>query len=193
MNALTRFLRQRLKNDYLLVALVSFLPVTEAKSGILLSVAISLEPCFYLPISILSSILGGVISFALCKGLLLFAEKRRTSKIVNELRTKSLKIGGERADFWSICLFVAIPLPLTGIWTGAGVAAVVPLPPLHSLWALTLGDFIAAMIAFLIGNLFSEIAEIIFWALNAVCLVCLALSVILKLLKRKNLKSRIMS
>lgn len=49
-------------------------------------------------------------------------------------------------SLWGLMLFVAIPLPSTGVWTGSIVAAVLGLPPKRSLLAIALGNLIAGVV-----------------------------------------------
>ena len=51
-----------------------------------------------------------------------------------------------RAVFCGLLLFVAIPLPGTGAWTGSLVAALFGLPKRHSLLAVALGVLICGVI-----------------------------------------------
>ena len=70
-----------------------------------------------------------------------------------EAKTVTLKKGeGKKARlmtrgiFVALCLFVAIPLPGTGAWTGALVAALFSLPKRSSFLAIALGVLICAAI-----------------------------------------------
>ena len=52
----------------------------------------------------------------------------------------------EKYSFWGVCLFVAIPLPVTGAWTGSLVAATIGM----KFWKALLSTFIGVLIAGLI-------------------------------------------
>ncbi|MEO0115374.1 MAG: small multi-drug export protein [candidate division WOR-3 bacterium] len=64
----------------------------------------------------------------------LFARTRRKSKIIEEYETIGLMI------------FVAIPLPMTGAWTGAVAAFLLGLKYLNALMAIFFGVLIAAVV-----------------------------------------------
>ena len=49
----------------------------------------------------------------------------------------------EKYSFWGVCLFVAIPLPVTGAWTGSLVAATVGM----KFWKALLSAFLGVLIA----------------------------------------------
>ncbi len=52
----------------------------------------------------------------------------------------------EKYSFWGVCLFVAIPLPVTGAWTGSLVAAVIDMNFWKALLSCLLGVMIAGAI-----------------------------------------------
>lgn len=56
----------------------------------------------------------------------------------------------EKYSFWGLCLFVAIPLPVTGAWTGSLVAAVIGMKPWKAFISALLGVLIAGVIVTLI-------------------------------------------
>ena len=56
----------------------------------------------------------------------------------------------EKYSFWGLFLFVAIPLPMTGAWTGSLVAAVVGVKPLKAFLSVLLGVLLAGVIVTLI-------------------------------------------
>ena len=52
----------------------------------------------------------------------------------------------EKYSFWGVCLFVAIPLPVTGAWTGSLVAATIDMKFWKALLSCLLGVMIAGVI-----------------------------------------------
>lgn len=52
----------------------------------------------------------------------------------------------EMAKYIALFIFVAIPLPLTGVWTGSGIAAFLNLNTKKALLAVTLGNLIAGLL-----------------------------------------------
>ena len=57
----------------------------------------------------------------------------------------------EKYSFWGVCLFVAIPLPVTGAWTGSLVAATIDM----KFWKAVLSCLFGVMIAGVIMTLAS--------------------------------------
>ncbi|MBE6698237.1 MAG: small multidrug export protein [Ruminococcaceae bacterium] len=56
----------------------------------------------------------------------------------------------QRYGFWGVCLFVAIPLPMTGAWTGSLVAATIRMNFWKAMLSALLGVMIAGVIVSLI-------------------------------------------
>ena len=57
----------------------------------------------------------------------------------------------ERFSFWGVCIFVALPLPMTGAWTGSLVAAFIDM----KFWKALLSCFIGVLIAGVLMSLAS--------------------------------------
>ena len=52
----------------------------------------------------------------------------------------------KNVTFWGLVLFVGIPLPMTGAWTGAGIASLFEMRFRDAMLAITLGVLIAGAI-----------------------------------------------
>lgn len=63
-----------------------------------------------------------------------------------ERTRKKLSKQVEKYGYWALALFVAIPLPATGAWTGAMAAFVFGLPKKKSFLAILLGVCLAAVV-----------------------------------------------
>ena len=74
------------------------------------------------------------------------AELAATDSARAEKQFKSSHRAMSAAVFWALTLFVAIPLPGTGAWTGSLVAALFGLPKRKSFLAVTLGVLISGVI-----------------------------------------------
>ena len=64
--------------------------------------------------------------------------------LLNKVEKKRDKI--EKYSFWGVCLFVAVPLPVTGAWTGSLVAAMRDMKFWKALLSCLLGVMIAGVI-----------------------------------------------
>jgi len=59
-------------------------------------------------------------------------------------RTRAKAAGIERDEFWGLAVFVGIPLPGTGAWTGAIAAVLLGLPYWRAILAIFIGVMMAA-------------------------------------------------
>ena len=57
----------------------------------------------------------------------------------------------EKYSFWGVCLFVAVPLPVTGAWTGSLVAAMIDMKFWKALLSCLLGVMIAGVVMTLVS------------------------------------------
>ena len=69
--------------------------------------------------------------------------------LLRKVEKKREKI--EKYSFWGVCLFVAIPLPITGAWTGSLVAATIGMRFWKAMLSCLLGVLIAATLVTLIS------------------------------------------
>ena len=130
--------------------LVSMVPVVELRGAIPLGVAHGLS----LPVAAVISIIGNMVPVPF---IIVFIRKifRYLKKQNKHLNTFILRLE-DRADRQSklvvdyqmigLCILVAIPLPGTGAWTGALVAAILELRLKNAIPAVFVGVCIAAFI-----------------------------------------------
>lgn len=87
-------------------------------------------------------------------------------------------------------VFVAIPLPLTGVWTGTCVAVALGLNFVESLSSVVLGNIIAGVIITLISMAFGDATLIFFYIFIALIVLCLIFftvrAIVLKKLHTNN-------
>ncbi len=130
--------------------LISMLPVVELRLGLPYGIAIGLK----YPLALLSAIVGNLLPVPF---IILFIKN-----ILAFLRRKIAKMDGfisrieERGHLKSevvkkygaigLCLLVAIPLPGTGAWTGALVAALMGMELKRAMPSIVIGVLIAAAI-----------------------------------------------
>lgn len=124
------------------VFIISMTPILELRGGLLVASMLGVPLLTAIPICIIGNIIP--IPF-----ILLFIKKifqwlkvvpffnKIITKLENRAMGKSDSI--KKGEFWGLALFVGIPLPGTGAWTGSLVAALLEI------------DFKKAIIAELIG------------------------------------------
>ena len=137
-----------------IVFIISLMPILELRGG-LLAAAILKVP--YLKAAIIC-IIGNVLPIPfillfLNKIFVLMEKWGPTKKMVKFFKDKAIKNKSkiDKYGFWGLVLFVGIPLPGTGAWTGALVASVFNMDIKKSALAILLG----IMLAFIIMSVLS--------------------------------------
>lgn len=134
----------------LLTFLVAMVPVLELRGAIPFGVARDLN----LWVAIGASVLGNLlpVPFIILFIRRVFAWMRgwnhRFDSLVTRLerRAESKRETVERYAFWGLVVLVAIPLPGTGAWTGALVAAMMDMRLKRAFPAIAVGVILAAVI-----------------------------------------------
>ena len=124
----------------LLVFIISLLPILELRGGLLAAALLGLDP---LP-SYIISIVGNLLPIPLI--LLL------RNKILDKMRNVEKRKGQiEKFGYLGLVLFVGIPLPGTGAWTGSLIASVLEMDKKKSFLAILVGVIMASIIMMIIS------------------------------------------
>lgn len=139
---------------YILTFLISMVPLIELRLAIPFGKGMGLS----LPVAIVISMVGNmvpvpIIFFFARKVLEWGADKPVIGKFFTWCLEKGHKGGeklkakaGEKGMFWALMLFVGIPLPGTGAWTGTLAASMLDLDFKQSVVAVVCGVALAAVI-----------------------------------------------
>ena len=136
--------------DILLTFLVAMVPVVELRGAIPFGVVRGLN----LWTAIIASVLGNLVPvpFIILFIRRLFAWMRahmpKLDGLVTRMEKKAEKnrAAVEKYAFWGLAILVAIPLPGTGAWTGALVAAMMEMRLKRAFPAIVIGVVIAGVI-----------------------------------------------
>ena len=149
----------------LITFLVSMLPIVELRGGIPVAAVLGID---FLPALVLC-ILGNLlpIPFILLLIIPIFNWMKTTrlfNPLVTKLESKTLSKRDklEKGEFWGLMLFVGIPLPGTGAWTGALLAALLGIKFKKAIVAIILGVLIAAAIMSILFYAFPSIFSTLF-------------------------------
>ena len=139
----------------LCVFFCSMLPIIELRGAIPMAFAFGLPWWQAYIISVFGNILPVPFILLLINIVLKWMSNSKVSffnKFANFLYRKVEKNRAkiEKYSFWGLCLFIAIPLPVTGAWTGSLVAAVIGMKPWKAFVSALLGVLIAGVIVTLI-------------------------------------------
>ena len=139
----------------LCVFFCSMLPIIELRGAIPMAFAFGLPWWQAYIISVLGNLLPVPFILLLINIILKWMSNSKVkffNKIANFLYKKVEKNRAkiEKYSFGGLCLFIAIPLPVTGAWTGSLVAAVIGMKPWKAFVSALLGVLIAGIVVTLI-------------------------------------------
>ncbi len=136
--------------QFLEVFLVSAVPLIEQRGAIPLGILVyKLNPLVVFIISFLGSLLPVPFVLLLFNVILKWMKRFRifngfTAFIENKVKKGSKKV--EKYKELGLIIFVAIPIPTTGLWTGSAVAAFLGLDFKKSFFCVALGGIISAIV-----------------------------------------------
>ncbi|RLG84501.1 MAG: ligand-binding protein SH3 [Thermoprotei archaeon] len=140
---------------YILIILFSLVPALEVRASIPLGIYLGIDP---FAVYIMSLLAGFSPAPLLIYGLSWLEEnifnkhdiiKKIYSWSIERARRKAYSVSKSRYIFIALALFVGIPLPGTGVWTGSLISYILGLNKKKSLVAVFIGNTIASTIVLL--------------------------------------------
>ena len=149
----------------LFAALISMVPVIELRGGLPYALYHDISIWVAAPLCIAANLLP--VPFILWFITPLFNAMKKTKllrPLAEKLEARAMKKKDkiEKGYFWGLLCFVGIPLPGTGAWTGALIAAMLDIPKKKSLPAIALGVCLAAVIMTVLFLFFKELFMALF-------------------------------
>lgn len=143
--------------DELVVMIISMIPVIEVRGAIPIAMTLyKMQPLYAALISVFASMLPvPIILLAITKVLAYLKTTKMFHKLAVKLESKS---GSKRAESihkygaLGLIVFVGIPLPGTGVWSGSLIAALLGIKFKWAFLAVLAGDILAATIVTLISS-----------------------------------------
>ena len=140
--------------DYLYVFLMSMVPIIELRGAVPMGEALGLDYWVTLLVCVVGNLLPVPIIYFFARRVLIWgADKRFIGKFFSFCLRKGERAGqklaksaGQKGLFLSLMLFVAIPIPGTGAWTGTLGASFMNMGIKRTSLAVSLGVIIAGII-----------------------------------------------
>lgn len=131
------------------VILTAALPVIEVRGAIPVGISLGLTPIHSLFLSLIGSMIP--VPFILFSIRPIFNYMRKTKifkKLVYSLTNRSMAKSGniQKYGVWGLLVFVAIPLPGTGVWSGSLIAALLDMRFKWAFPAIFIGNVIAGIL-----------------------------------------------
>ena len=138
---------------YLIVWLVSMVPIVELRGAIPIAEGLGLNIFIYYPIAIIGNMLPVPFIFLFARRILVWgSDKKYIGKFFTWCLKKGEK-GGKKLEsaagkglYWALFLFVGIPLPGTGAWTGTLAASLLDMDFKKSVLSIMGGVILAGLI-----------------------------------------------
>ncbi len=198
-DAIIKFFQELLNNDILTIFIISMIPIVELRGAV--PVAIEMGFSWYeafgyaflgsiivapILLLILMPILNAMKKIKFFRGLANAVENLFQSK-AESVRKKANKADSKNTEdiikMVGVFLFVAIPLPLTGVWTGTAVAVFLGLGFWKSLISVAVGNVSAGLIMTGLSLLFKDNLNLFLTIFMAVVLGVLVLNIIYLVVK----------
>ncbi len=137
--------------EELCVFFCSMIPIIELRGAIPMGAAFGLPWWQSYALSVLGNMLPVPFILLFIKGMIGWMSRSKIgffNKVANFLLRKVEKKRDkiEKYSFWGVALFVGIPLPVTGAWTGSLVAAMIDMKFWKALVSCLIGVMIAGVI-----------------------------------------------
>lgn len=202
--AIINFFENTIQNDILTIIVIAVIPIIELRGSIPVGVAMGMPlweaflwawvgsslvcPVLLL---ILRPVLDWMKKTKWFRSLALAVEgnfRSRADKVVKESERNDPK--KMKKKMLGVYAFVAVPLPLTGAWTGSAIAAFLDMPFWKALVSVLLGNLTAGAIVTTLTYFFKDYVDIILTAFLIIVLIVLAFYIVMVAVKMRRNKKR---
>lgn len=141
---------------WLVVIVISAIPVIELRGSIPVAIGLyGMDPILAFALAVIGNMIPVTIIFYFLDPVSKFLSKHSKlfARFFDWLFARAEKQGNERVEKYkdlALMTFVAIPLPLTGAWTGTAVALVLKYPFKNAFLSILAGVVIAGIIVTLL-------------------------------------------
>ncbi len=129
------------------IFLTSITPILELRGGMLLAWTLGMPWWISFLTCVIGSTILGTLAFLIGDFIILIL-KYIFPSYINKLQNKKKQFieNYEKLGYIALTLFVGIPLPGTGAFTGALIAGLLELNPIKTILSLLFGNILAALI-----------------------------------------------
>ena len=147
---LMQWLTESMAGEFLLTMLVSMVPVIELRGGIPFGVAAGLPVWMALLAAVIGNLIPVPFIIVYIRRIFQWMRRRlpRFGGMIDKLEAKAHLKGQkvQKYQYFGLALFVAIPLPGTGAWTGALAAAFLDMRLRRALPSIVAGVVVAGVV-----------------------------------------------
>ena len=143
------------------VFLISMIPLLELRGGLLAASILKISAVKAIPLCIVGNIIPIPFILLFIKQIFKVLKKTKIFRgLIIKLEDRAMRKSDQvkKYEFWGLMLFVGIPLPGTGAWTGSLIASLLEIDIKKSSLAILCGIIMATVIMYivsygLVGNL----------------------------------------
>lgn len=138
----------------IIVMLTAMIPVVELRGAIPVGIALGLSPFWSMILSVIgSSIPVPFILMGLRPVFDYLCRFKGFKRIIDRTTGRAMEKSGSvvKYGFWGLMIFVGIPLPGTGAWTGSLIAVLLDMRLKRALPSIFLGNIIAGTIIYILS------------------------------------------
>lgn len=145
------FLQNSLGTNHqeIIVFILSMTPLIELRGGIIAGYLYDFSLAKTLLITILSNLVPIPFILLFIKQIFKFMKRHNIlTGVVNKVKVRAMSKSDKikKLEFWGLILYVGIPIPGTGAWTGALIASLLNIETKKAMTAIFLGILLAATI-----------------------------------------------
>lgn len=136
------------------VMFTAALPIIEVRGAIPVGIALGMTPLHATILSYLGSLIPVPFILFTIRPIFNWMKQTKTfKKLVDKLTTRSMEKSGDvkKYGYWGLFIFVAIPLPGTGVWSGSLIASLLDMRIKYAFIAIVLGNLIASIAIMLLS------------------------------------------
>lgn len=150
-------------SEQAVIFIISMIPILELRGGLLAASLLEVPALSAIPLCIVGNIIPIPFILLFIRQIFKLLKKTRLfRKLIQKLEDRAMKKSDQikKYEFWGLMLFVGIPLPGTGAWTGALIASLLEIDIRKSSLAIFGGILMATVIMYLfsyvlVGNIVS--------------------------------------
>ncbi len=147
---LMEWLTETMAGEFLLTVLVSMVPIIELRGGIPFGVAAGLPVWMAFLAAVIGNIIPAPFIIVFIKRIFAWMRRKlpKLNRVVDKLEQKA-HLKGQKVSkykYLGLAIFVAIPLPGTGAWTGSLAAAFLDMRLRKAMPAIVLGVVVAGFL-----------------------------------------------
>lgn len=131
------------------IFIISMIPILELRGGLLAASLLKVPIIRAIPLCIIGNIIPIPFILLFIKRIFKWLKKfKHFRPLVEKMEARAMKKSGQvsNAEFWGLALFVGIPLPGTGAWTGSLIAALLDMDIKKAVLSELVGIAIATLI-----------------------------------------------